>query len=237
METINRIEAILFSSGKKVSLDELKRLCRIKDDKEIVTSIEKLKERYNDTTSLMIVEENNAWKMTVREKYLHFIKKIVTDTEISKTVMETLSVIAWKNPALQADIIKIRTNKAYAHIANLEEAGFIESVKHGRTRLLKLTKKFNEYFDLQGDREIKEAFKNVKIPKIPQTKVTEYENVKKIETFEEPSIEQEKEIEKIQIVNIEKEPEVEIIDIPSNVPEVREQNEISEYDTNSRKEK
>ena len=158
--------------------------------------------------------------------------------------METLSVIAWKNPALQSDIIKIRTNKAYKHIGELEEAGFIESIKHGRTKLLKLTKKFYDYFDLEGDKDIKEALRAAKNT-IPQTKVTEFDtkdgmkkkDVEKLEEYDkQPSEEQKEEIEKIEIVETEKEPEVEIIDAPSNVPEVREQDEIPEHDTNTRKE-
>lgn len=229
-ELKNRIEAVLFSSGKKVEIAELKKLCKEKDENLIIKAIEELKERYNNNTSLIIFEENHSWKMTVREKYLHFIKKIVTETELSKTVMETLAVIAWKNPALQSEVIKIRTNKAYDHIKILEETGLVESIKHGRSRLLKLTKKFYEYFDLKGDHQIVEIFDNAQLKnkkqKIPQKKMTEfqkyedelnnkekieytnknlklevYEEPIKIQTYNIPSEEQLKEIENIKIIS------------------------------------
>jgi segregation and condensation protein B len=174
-ENINRVEAVLFSSGRKMSIEELKKVCKIKSDEEINLCIEELKKRHNNETSLMLIHDNDSWKMTVREKYLQYIKKIVTDTELSKTVMETLAVIAWKNPAIQSDVIKIRTNKAYDHINELHESGFIESSKYGRTRLIKLTKKFYDYFDLESDKDIKKIFGNVKHPKIPQTKVIDYD--------------------------------------------------------------
>jgi segregation and condensation protein B len=222
-ENINRVESVLFSSGRKISLEDLKKICRIKNDDEILEIIEELKKRYDNETSLMIIEEGNAWKMTVREKYLQFIKKIVTDTELSKTIMETLAVIAWKNPAYQSDVIKIRTNKAYDHISELEEAGFIEGSKHGRTKLLKLTKKFYDYFDLESDKDIKKVFGDVRHPKLPQTKVVDFEEENKTIENDDQIIENE---------NLFIQNEVQVVDLneenAKNINlEVYEQNDLS----------
>ncbi|MFT4304906.1 MAG: SMC-Scp complex subunit ScpB [Candidatus Woesearchaeota archaeon] len=215
-ENTNKVESVLFSSGRKISIDEIKKVCRIRNDEEIINCINELKKRYNDETSLMIVEENNAWKMTVREKYLQYIKKIVTDTELTKTVMETLAVIAWKNPAFQSDVIKIRTNKAYDHIKELEESNFIETSKYGRTRLLKLTKKFYDYFDLEDDKDIKKVFGDVKHPKMPQTKVIDYEETdenlnNQVEIVDE--LESNEEKPKVEIYEIEKDKQISNVEI------------------------
>ena len=158
-DLINRIEAVLFSSGKKTSIADLKRICKTRDEENIRNAVSDLKKRHDDSTSLMIVDEKDSWKMTIREKYNQFIKKIVTDTELPKTIMETLAVVAWRSPVRQSEVIKIRTNKAYDHLKELEESGFITSQKSGRTKLLKLTPKFYEYFDLEGDEDIRKAFK------------------------------------------------------------------------------
>lgn len=174
-EMVNRVEAVLFSSGKKVSFEDLKKLCRAKEDSEVSNSIEELKRRYNENTSLMIVEENNSWRMTIRERYISFIKKIVTETELTKTVMETLAVIAWKQPSYQSAVIKIRTNKAYDHIGQLEEAGFITTQKSGRTKLIKLTAKFYDYFDVHTEEEVHEMFSDVKVPENIKEKLAEAE--------------------------------------------------------------
>ncbi len=237
-ELINRVEAVLFSSGKKVTVEDIQRLCRIKNEKDIETAIAELKKRHCDNTSLMIVDEGRAWKMTIREKYLHFIRKIVTEAELSKTLMETLAVVAWKNPAFQSDIIKIRTNKAYDHLKQLEEAGFIDSAKHGRTRLLKLSKKFYEYFDLKGDKDIKEVFGTIKEPKLPQTKMSDFEEKTEIETYDIPK---EDDNEKVEIVDepadeIEKELEIIEDDSASEMPEMQEQDEIPKQNNDTGKE-
>ncbi|MGM5484543.1 MAG: SMC-Scp complex subunit ScpB [Nanobdellota archaeon] len=159
-DKINRVESVLFSSGRKLSLSELRRLAKVRKEEDIKQAIESLKERYKET-SIAILDEDDGWKMTVKQDFIPYIRKLVTDTEISKTLMETLAVVAWKNPAMQSDIIKIRTNKAYDHLRQLEDAGFIKSEKQGRTRVLRLTTKFYEYFDVESDKEVKEMFNDL----------------------------------------------------------------------------
>ena len=75
------------------------------------------------------------------------VRKIVTETELTRSVMETLAVIAFKYPILQSDLIKLRTNKAYDHLVELEKSGYISRQKYC-TNLIKLTDKFFKYFDL-----------------------------------------------------------------------------------------
>ncbi|MBN2454756.1 SMC-Scp complex subunit ScpB, partial [Candidatus Woesearchaeota archaeon] len=153
-----KIEAVLFSAGKKVAVSELSRLCRAKPE-EIVEELKKLREDYESrNSSLMVVEEGDSWKITVREKHLPLVQKIVAETELSRTIMETLAVVAWKAPVLQSDIIRIRTNKAYDHLRELEDNGFISRSKHGRTQLIKLTDKFFSYFDLKGKEDVEKRF-------------------------------------------------------------------------------
>jgi segregation and condensation protein B len=145
-----KLEALLFSSGRKMSLEELSKLTRA-EESEIQKALEELKSEH-ESSSLIVMNEGNAWKLTVREQFLPLVQKIVTETELSKTVMETLAVIAFKYPLRQSDLIKIRTNKAYDHLKDLEEMGYISRQKHGRTNLIKLTQKFFEYFDLPKEK-------------------------------------------------------------------------------------
>jgi segregation and condensation protein B len=158
-ELKKKVEALLFSAGTKLEFEEIRRLCRAKED-ELKQVLEELKKEINDKdSSLMLVEEANSWKLTVRERYLNIVRKIVSQTELSKSIMETLAVIAWKYPVLQSEVIKIRTNKAYDHLNELEELGYISRQKYGRTKLIKLTQKFFDYFDLPPDK-LKEVFKD-----------------------------------------------------------------------------
>ena len=159
---IEKVEALLFASGKPLTADFLMSILEEENKRNINSSLKKLKESYNQRKSpLMVVEQDNAWKLTVREEFLPLVRKIVADTELSKTVLETLAVIAWKAPVLQANVIKVRTNKAYEHIDVLEKMGFITRKKEGRSFKLSLSEKFYEYFDVQNG-DIRTMFKDVK---------------------------------------------------------------------------
>ena len=76
---------------------------------------------------------------------------MLSDSELDKPTQETLAIIAYKNPIFQSEVINIRGNKAYDHIKALKELDFINSEKSGRTRLLKITPKFFDYFDVVED--------------------------------------------------------------------------------------
>jgi len=161
-ELKNRIEAVLFSTGKKTDVSLLNALCEAGSDKEVVQQLKILAQELKARDSpLMLVEEGTGWKLTLQERYLDLVQNIVPETELTKTVMETLAVIAWKQPVLQSDVIKIRTNKAYDHIGELEEAGFISKTKQGRSYLIRATPKFFEYFDVPDKEKIKEIFAKV----------------------------------------------------------------------------
>ncbi|MBI2133097.1 SMC-Scp complex subunit ScpB [Candidatus Woesearchaeota archaeon] len=171
----NKVEAILFSTGKKIALDHIAKLCKASRE-EALEALAALKKEYAEKdSSLAVMDEGEFWKFMVREHFSPIVRKIVPHTELTKTMIETLAAIAWKAPVLQSDIIKIRTNKAYDHMGELEKAGFISREKHGRTQLIKLTQRFYDYFDVHNEQEVKDKFRkfNEKIkPSQQQTQET-----------------------------------------------------------------
>ena len=188
----NQVEALLFASGKKLEVGFIEELISSKNKEFVRGALRELKREYDERDSpLMILEEGSSWKISVREKYLPLVRKIVADTELSKTVMETLAIIAWKSPVLQSEIIHIRTNKAYDHINELLESGFITKEKHGRSFMLKVTNKFYEYFDVEGAEGIRDVFARIK-EKPEQKKVDEFNDAAPASTVKETEEENEK---------------------------------------------
>ncbi|MFO7711495.1 MAG: SMC-Scp complex subunit ScpB [Candidatus Woesearchaeota archaeon] len=152
-----QLESILFAAGKAVSIQDLQKLCKEKPEK-IKAALEELSKDYNEhDSSLMLVEEGENYKLTVREQYLPLVKDVVSETELPKSIMETLAVIAFKHPILQSELVKIRSNKAYDHLNELEQTGYIKREAYGRTKKIHLTQKFFDYFDLPPNK-VKEAF-------------------------------------------------------------------------------
>ncbi len=210
-ENIKKVEAVLFSIGKKIEINELSNLTNVTNIDDLKSMLYQLQEKYEkEDSSLMLMEDGNSWKLTVREKFMPLVQGIVADTELSKTMMETLAVIAWKYPILQSDVIKIRTNKAYDHLKELEESGFISRTKFGRTNKIKLTDKFFTYFDLPHDQKkanekfgelipdkVKKKLDKIKkdIDKQEQTLVERKEKIKKYEEIRKKEKEEQDKID------------------------------------------
>jgi segregation and condensation protein B len=156
-ENIKKLEAILFVSGKYVSMTELTSLL---DLNPILISrlIEKLKEKYeNAESSIEIVEKKGLWKMDVRQEFSNIVNKLATGSaEFSKAEQETLAIIAFKQPIKQSVIIKIRGNKAYDHIKKFYDLNFLKKKKVGHTHEISLSDDFYDYFNIQKGEPIKE---------------------------------------------------------------------------------
>ncbi len=151
-EDKNKVETILFTTGRFIGLEELGRLAGIGSTgymKEIITELRKDYENRN--TSLQLIEQGDKYKLGIKKEYLHLTESLLSDSELDRPTQETLAVIAYKNPVMQSEIIKIRGNTAYDHIKLLKELDFINSEPSGRTRILKLTNKFYDYFDIVED--------------------------------------------------------------------------------------
>lgn len=160
-ELKKKAESVLFSAGKKLPISEIARLCGKRQIEEVETALRELKEDYTKIGgSLLIIDHENEWRITVKERYMPYARRLATKTEFSKTLMETLAVTAYKAPVLQAEIVKIRTNKAYNHLEQLEQEGYIQRSKHGRTKLIRLAQKFFDYFDIPPD-SLKQKFERV----------------------------------------------------------------------------
>lgn len=148
----NKVEAVLFTTGRFIDLDELGRLCGIGSIGYLKDVLQELINDYkNKNSALEVIEQGNKFKLNIKKDYLHLTQSLLNDSELDRPAQETLAVIAYKNPAMQSEIIKIRGNGAYDHVKLLRELDFITSEPSGRTRILKLTSKFYDYFDIVED--------------------------------------------------------------------------------------
>ncbi len=156
-----KIEAVLFASGRFMDESRIAELAGV-HVKNAHRALEALQESYAQSGSaLQIIEEDNAWKLHVRDEFLELVSRVVSDTEVSGPVLETLAIIAWRSPVLQSKVVDIRGSNAYEHIKELVERGFITKDPEGRSYRLKVTEKFFEYFDIEGREDIRKVFKEV----------------------------------------------------------------------------
>jgi len=146
----NKIEAILFTTGQFLTVEEISKMCGIGSIGYIKGILGELKDEYNKKESaLEIVNEKDKWRLNIKKDYMYLTEKLLTDAELDMPTQETLAVVAYKQPAVQSVVIKTRGNKAYDHIKNFVSMGLIHKKKTGHTHELTLSDDFYDYFAVQ----------------------------------------------------------------------------------------
>ena len=161
-EDLNKIEAVLFTTGRFMNIEEISKACGIASTGYIKEVLQKLKEGYEKrSSSLVLTELDGKYKLNIKKEYGYITNRLISSSEFDNPTTKTLAVIAYKQPVFQAEVIKIRGNKAYDHVHSLLESGLITSEKSGRTRILKVTQRFYDYFDT-AENKVKEEFNKIK---------------------------------------------------------------------------
>lgn len=159
IELKNKIEAVLFTLGKFVSLEDLGKYCEIGSIGIIKEALDGLKKDYEGRNCSLEIEENEGrFKLNIKKEFGYLTNRLLSGRELDSPTTKTLAIIAYKQPVTQSEVIKMRGNKAYDHIKALKEQNLISAERKGRTRLLKVTSNFYEYFDIM-ENEAKDKIK------------------------------------------------------------------------------
>ena len=152
------IESILFISEKPVPLENLKEVVGSVGATEIRRQIQELMQEYEDHKRGMIIREiAGGYQMLSNPLYAShvrsFFKKHVKE-KLSRPALETLSIIAYKQPVTRGDIELIRGVNSDGVTELLVNKGLIKIVGRkdipGRPYLFGTTKLFLEYFGLKS---------------------------------------------------------------------------------------
>ena len=152
------IEGALLASEHPLSLQDIANL--FDNDKpsknEIQKAIDMLNNNYANP-SFEIVNVASGFRMQVKKGYDDWISKLnkQSSTRYSKAFLETLVIIAYKQPVTRGDIEEIRGVSVNPQIIrNMIEFEWIKVVGHketpGKPELLATTKKFLDYFNLKS---------------------------------------------------------------------------------------
>jgi len=152
MELKQLIEAVLFVSGKPVSLKNLAQSFNTPAG-EIKGLITELQKAYAEQQSAVEIVEtvDKKFVMQLKPEFSEIVMNYAPESGESKAMLKTLSLIAYKQPVLQSEVVKYRGTGAYRHIKELEANGLIQRRPKERTYLLKTTPKFAEFYGLKSD--------------------------------------------------------------------------------------
>jgi segregation and condensation protein B len=114
--------------------------------------------------SLEILElEDERFVMQLKREYSPRVQRLAVRPLLTPGPLKTLSYIAYRQPVSQRQVITVRGNHVYAHLRQLEELGLISRQRTGRTKILRTTHFFADYFGFSHDpralkRQIKKVF-------------------------------------------------------------------------------
>lgn len=155
------LEAVLLSAQQPMSPAELKRVFLEEINTDVVrVLLDELRTEWSDRP-LELIQLASGWRFRTRSEYLPYLERLSPEKppKYSRAVLETLAIIAYRQPVTRGDIEDIRgVTVATQIIKVLEERGWVDVVGHrdtpGRPALLATTKKFLDDLGLRSVTEL-----------------------------------------------------------------------------------
>jgi segregation and condensation protein B len=130
--------------------------------KQIKDSVEALNEKYKASSNAFRIEQiAGGFQMLTLSQYNVWLKKLLrarSDSKLSPAALETLAIIAYKQPIIRVDVEAIRGVAAGEMIRSLMYKGLVKIVGRaevlGRPMLYGTTKKFLEVFGLNSLKDL-----------------------------------------------------------------------------------
>ncbi len=151
------VEAILFAMGESVELSKIAEALEISED-EAKDILSNLCDRYaSDACGIQIIELDGAWQMCTKVSQYEYLIRIAKQPKkyaLTDVLLETLSIVAYKQPVTRVEIEKIRGVSCEHAINRLVECNLIQELGRmdapGRPILFGTTEEFLRCFGVQS---------------------------------------------------------------------------------------
>jgi segregation and condensation protein B len=156
------LEAALFASPRPVPAAELASLDSDASRADVLAALAELKEHYDtDGHGVELVEQGGGWQILTRPEFTETIERAqlaLRPQRLSGAALETLAIVAYRQPIGRAEIAEIRGVDVGAILKSLLERGLIEVTSRGeglgRPLLYGTTPMFLEQFALRHLEEL-----------------------------------------------------------------------------------
>jgi segregation and condensation protein B len=147
LEAKSIIEAALFMSTSPMTVRTLSKISGLNSWKLVQDKLKELQNEYEQRGSSIVISfEDGGYIMRLKPEYERKVSGLAKEAELSRGAIKTLAVIAKNDGMPQSKLSKMIGSSVYDHVKELVEEDFITAEKKGRTKLLRTTKKFKEYF-------------------------------------------------------------------------------------------
>ncbi|WP_243140149.1 SMC-Scp complex subunit ScpB [Candidatus Syntrophocurvum alkaliphilum] len=148
------IEAILFIRSEKVTISEFTELLDLEQAELHIIINEMINEYNNSSRGIQIIKDKNSYIMCTKPEFSELLSNMTKPAirRLSQAALETLAIIAYKQPVTKAEIEQIRGVKVEKIVNNLIEQGLIvETGKKqtvGKPAMYSTTDEFLKVFGL-----------------------------------------------------------------------------------------
>lgn len=162
-ELYSVIEGILFALGESISINELSEAinCSYSETKELVIELQSLYDR--EKRGIQIKQINNKFQMCTRVEHHHYITNLMTERNksgLSQASLETLAIIAYKQPVTRIEIELLRGVKSSSSVQTLIDRELIKEYGRldapGKPILFETTPEFLKYSNIKSIKELPE---------------------------------------------------------------------------------
>ncbi len=159
MENIKQIvEAIIFASGESIKKQDLIDKIPALTKSDLQQIVDELKEKFNtENSGIVLLDFNEQLQFSTNAKCGDFVAEVLTplrEKQLSKSLLEILSTIAYKQPITKLELDEIRGVSSDYALSGLLKAKLVEVVGRkdsvGRPLLYGTTDEFLKKFDLQS---------------------------------------------------------------------------------------
>jgi segregation and condensation protein B len=155
------IESFLFVSEEPLTLEKMKSALPATDAKAIKEAIQTLRDEYDQRPgSIGLVEVAGGYQLRTRPEYAEWVRKIIQPSaqRLSPAALETLAIIAYKQPIMRSDIEHIRGVDAGGIIRMLLDRKLVKILGRkeipGRPLIYATTRHFLEIFGLRDIKDL-----------------------------------------------------------------------------------
>ena len=153
------LEAILFVAGEPVAVADLAQALEV-SELEIMHAVEEL-QRECERRGVTIHRYGDHLRMETRPEYAPYVERLLQPVQrqtLSQTAMETLAVIAYRQPVTKGEVEQVRGVKCDYSVQSLLHKGLIREAGRkealGRPILYATTDRFLEHFGISDIREL-----------------------------------------------------------------------------------
>lgn len=157
------IEEVLYVWAEPISIDELSKILYDFSKSNIRNCLEQMIDARNDNESGLVIRRfNNSYQFTTRKASDKYFENLLSKSEkkLTNSTIETLSIIAYKQPITRVEIDKIRGVNSQSTIDSLLEKDLIKEKgrldKIGKPIIYGTTDLFLKYFNLESLEDLPE---------------------------------------------------------------------------------